>query len=189
VQDHSSENVTALLAEWRSGSESAFNRLVPHVMPELRHLASLYMGRERSGHTLQTTALVNEAWLRLLDQNGWEWDNRAHFFAAAARMMRNILVDYARSRRTTKRGGNVQVVEFADALAMSAQRSDYLLMLDEALDKLARTDARKSRVVELRFFGGMNVEETATVLGVSPNTVITDWRLAKAWLRREIESA
>jgi RNA polymerase sigma factor (TIGR02999 family) len=187
VQEAFRDDVTELLLEWRTGSESAFERLVPHVMPELRRLAACYMRGERTGHTLQTTALVNEAWVRILQQSGG-WDNRVHFFAVAARMMRHILVDHARCRASGKRGGDVRPIAFDDALAISEARSEYLLLLDEAMKKLARLDDRKSRVVELRFFGGMNVEETAQVLGVAPNTVIRDWRLAKAWLRREIES-
>lgn len=183
------ENVTDLLLEWSKGKESAFERLAPHIMPELRQLAACYMRGERPGHVLQTTALVNEAWLRLAGHGNVVWDNRAHFFAAAARIMRQILVDYARARSSAKRGGGAEAVLMEDALVISKERSEYLVLLDEALLKLARTDDRKSRVVELRFFGGMNVEETAQVLGVSPNTIIRDWRLARAWLRREIDSA
>lgn len=188
MQKPSAENVTELLIEWSNGNESAFERLVPYVMPELRQLAACYMRGERPGHMLQTTALVNEAWLRLVDQTRATWENRAHFFAAAARIMRHILVDHARSQGRARRGGGAQLIVFEDALEISEERSEYLLLLDEALQKLARTDARKSRVVELRFFGGMTVEETAQVVGVSANTVIGDWRLAKAWLRREIAS-
>ena len=188
LQEPFNENVTELLLEWRNGSESALARLTAYVMPELRRLAASFMRGERPGHTLQTTALINEAWIRLVDQASSAWENRAHFFAVAARIMRHILVDHARSRRSSKRGGNVEAIDLTDALAMTEERSEYVLHLDEALQKLQRTDARKSRVVELRFFGGMSVEETAQVLGVSANTVIADWRLAKAWLRREIES-
>jgi RNA polymerase sigma-70 factor, ECF subfamily len=183
------ENITELLVEWRNGSESAFERLVPFIMPELRQLAAGYMRGERSGHILQTTALVNEAWVRLADQSTGKWETRAHFFAAAARIMRHILVDHARSRNSAKRGRGVEPAVFEDALAMSEERSEYLVLLDEALLKLSHIDPRKGRVVELRFFGGMNVEETAEVLGVSANTVIRDWKLARAWLRREFDSA
>ena len=189
MQSASGENVTDLLIQWCNGDESALERLVPCVMPELRHLAAHFMRGERPGHMLQTTALINEAWLRLADQTRLTWNNRAHFFAVAARIMRNILVDHARSRRQAKHGGGAEPVTFDDALAFSDERSENFLLLDEALHKLALVDARKSRVVELRFFGGMNVEETAEVLGVSPNTIIRDWRLAKAWLRREMDSA
>jgi RNA polymerase sigma factor (TIGR02999 family) len=146
------------------------------------------MQGERRGHMLQTTALVNEVWLRLAGQGQVAWENRAHFFAAAACMMRRILIDHARTRGSAKRGGGAEEIVFDDALAMSDERPEDLLLLDEALRKLARDDPRKSRVVELRFFGGMNVDETAQALGVSPNTVIRDWKLARAWLRREIAS-
>lgn len=186
VQEQSGENLTELLIEWRNGSDSALDRLIPYVMPELRRLAGYYLRGERPGHILQTTALVNEAWLKLVQQTGTPWDSRAHFFAVAARTMRHILIDYARSRRSAKRGGEVPPIDFQDALAISDQRCEHLLLLDVALQKLARTDPRRSRVFELRYFGGMNVEETAKALDVSPNTVIHDWRFAKAWLRLEI---
>jgi RNA polymerase sigma factor (TIGR02999 family) len=187
-QKHSGENVTDLLVDWSNGNQSAFERLVPYVMPELRQLAGYYMRGERAGHMLQTTALVNEAWLRLIDQRRGTWESRVHFFAAAARIMRQILVDYARRRHSAKRGGDAAASAFDNALAIPDERSEYFLLLDQALQKLAQTDPRKSRVVELRFFGGMTVEETAQVIGVSANTVIGDWRLAKAWLRQEIGS-
>ena len=188
MQQPPDANVTDLLIQWSKGDESAFEHLVSYVMPQLRQLAACYMRGERPGHVLQTTALVNEAWLRLADQSQLTWTNRTHFFAAAARMMRNILVDYARSRDSVKHGGGAQPLVLDEALVLSNERSEDLLLLDQALRKLADTDHRKSQVVELRFFGGMNVEETAHVLGVSPNTIIRDWSLAKAWLRREMNS-
>ena len=180
--------VTDLLIQWGNGNNSAFERLVPHVMSELRRLAASYMRRERPGHVLQTTALVNETWLRLIDQSRGTWESRAHFFSAAARIMRQILVDYARSRRSAKRGGELQQIDFDDSLPVSEDHLEHYLFLDEALEKFALAYPRNSRVVELRCFGGMNVEETAHVLGVSPNTVIADWKFATAWLRREMGS-
>jgi RNA polymerase sigma factor (TIGR02999 family) len=188
MQGAEGENLTDLLLEWRHGKESAFQRLAPLIVPELHKLAAYHMQGERRGHMLQTTALVNEVWLRLAGQGQVAWENRAHFFAAAACMMRRILIDHARTRGSCKRGGGAEEIVFDDALAMSDERPEDLLLLDEALRKLARDDPRKSRVVELRFFGGMNVDETAQALGVSPNTVIRDWKLARAWLRREIAS-
>jgi RNA polymerase sigma factor (TIGR02999 family) len=150
-------------------------------------LAHRRLGRERAGHTLQTTALVNEAWLRLIDQKQMQWQNRAHFFAVAARMMRRILVDYARARNFEKRGGGAVQVTLDEALVVENERSADVVALDEALDALAKFDERKSRMVELRFFGGLSIEETAEVLGVSPGTVMRDWTLAKAWLHRELK--
>jgi RNA polymerase sigma-70 factor, ECF subfamily len=186
MQQPAQENVTELLNQWSNGNDAAFAQLVPRVMPELHQLAAAYMRGERPGHMLQTTALVNEAWLRVVGQPAQTWENRAHFFAAAARIMRHILVDYARTQGSAKHGGGLQGVDLDEALVISEDRSEYYLPLDRALQELERIDARKGRIVELRFFLGMTVEETAGVLGVSSNTVIREWRAAKAWLRREI---
>jgi len=181
-----SAHVTELLVAWSGGDSSALDRLVPLVHAELRRLARRQMRRERDGHTLQTTALVNEAYLRLVDLSRIRWQDRAHFFAMSARLMRRILVDHARSRQYVKRGGGAWRVTFDEALVASAEPAADLLALDEALQVLARVDARKSQVVELRYFGGLSVDETAEALHVSPETVMRDWRLAKAWLLREI---
>jgi RNA polymerase sigma factor (TIGR02999 family) len=156
------------------------------VYDELRRIAHRYVRRERDGHTLETTALVNEAYLRLVGQQKIEWQNRAHFFAVTAQVMRHILIDHARRRHYAKRGGEAQQVSFDDAALMSPERAAELVALDEALSELARLDARKSRVVELRYFGGLSLEETADVLDVSPMTVRRDWRAAKAWLYRAL---
>ena len=182
----SSHAVTELLLEWRQGEQAALERLVPLVYAELRRIAHRYMNRERIGHTLQTTDLVNEAYLRLIDASQVRWHDRAHFFAISAQLMRRILVDFARSRRYLKRGGGAQKVSFDEALAVSPGQGRDLVALNDALEALAMKDNRKSRVVELRFFGGLSVEETAAVLGVSVDTVHRDWRLAKAWLSREM---
>jgi RNA polymerase sigma factor (TIGR02999 family) len=179
--------LTEWLVAWSGGDESALERLVPVVHAELRRLARREMRRERDGHTLQTTALVNEAYLRLIDLGGVTWKDRAHFFAMSARLMRRILVDHARARRYQKRGGGAQVVPFDEELtAVNEPRAD-LVALDDALTALASLDPRKGQVVELRFFGGLSVEETAASLGVSEGTVLRDWRLAKAWLLHELE--
>ena len=179
--------VTQLLLAWSGGDGAALDRLTPLVYGELHRLARRYMGREPSGHTLQATALVNEAYLRLIDHNNVRWENRAHFFGVAAQIMRHILVDFARSRRNLKRGGDQRRVSIDEALAVSRERAPDLIALDDALKALEAVDRRKSRVVELRFFGGLSVEETAEVLKVSPETVMRDWRLAKMWLLRELE--
>lgn len=181
--------VTKLLLAWGGGDDAALRELLPLVHEELHRLARRYMYGERAGHTLQTTALVNEAYLRLIDSRRVCWQNRAHFFAISAQLMRRILVDFARSRRYQKRGGEAQKVTFDEALIMSPPRGRDVILLDDALNALAATDARKSRVVELRFFGGLSAEETAEVLKVSPDTVLRDWRLAKAWLAREMGKA
>ena len=181
-----SRRVTELLVAWSGGDESALEALMPLVHAELRRLARRQMRRERDGHTLQTTALVNEAYLRLVDLSRIRWQDRAHFFAMSARLMRRILVDHARSRQYVKRGGGAWRVTFDEALVASAEPAADLVALDEALQVLARVDARKSHVVELRYFGGLSVDETAEALHVSPETVMRDWRLAKAWLLREI---
>ena len=177
--------VTQLLIDWTNGSQTARDELMPLVYEELRRLAHRHMGRERPGHTLQTSALVHEAFMRLVDQNNVHWQSRAHFFAIAAQMMRRILVDYARHRRNLKRGGDPRQISLDEAIVSDA-RSAEVLALDDALKGLAKLDQRKSQIVELRFFGGLSIEETAGVLGVSPGTVMRDWTLAKAWLRREI---
>ena len=184
-----SQGITELLLAWSQGEQAALDKLVPRVHAELRRLAHRYMARERTGHTLQTTALVNEAYLRLINVEQVRWQNRAHFFAVSAQLMRRILVDFARSRNYLKRGGGAQKVTLDDALVVSREPGQDLVALDDALKALAVTDARKSRVVELRFFGGLSVEETAEVLKVSADTVTRDWRLAKVWLAREMGKA
>ena len=180
------QEVTQLLVAWRNGDQNARDELIPLVYQELHRLAHQYMSRERPGHTLQTSALVNEAFLRLADQRDIQWQNRAHFIGIAGQMMRRILVDYARNRGYAKRGGGTLQVSLDEDLIVSDERSADIVALDEALQSLARLDERKSRLVELRFFGGLSIEETAEVLGVSPGTVMRDWTLAKAWLRREM---
>jgi RNA polymerase sigma factor (TIGR02999 family) len=178
--------VTDLLLAWRDGDEQALEALMPLVHHELRRLARRHMKGERAGHTLQTTALVNEAYLRLVDLTRVQWHDRAHFLAMAARLMRRVLVDHARSRAYAKRGGGEPPVTFDESLALIGQARPDLVALDDALVALAALDARKGRVVELRFFGGLTVRETADVLGVSQETVLRDWRLAKVWLLREL---
>jgi len=181
------DNLTGLLIEWRQGDQAALNRLAPLVYDELRRMAHRYVQRERNGHTLGTTALVHEAYLRLAGQKKIEWQNRAHFFAVTAQVMRHILIDHARRRHYAKHGGNVQRVSLAEAELMSQERARELVELDEALDELANLDLRKSRVVELRYFGGLGLEETADVLEISVMTVRRDWRAAKAWLYRRMK--
>ncbi len=178
-------DVTRLLVAWGGGDDSAFEALAPLVYDELRRLARRSMGGERAGHTLQATALVNEAYLRLIDINQVQWQNRAHFFAMSARLMRRILVDFARAKHSQKRGAGAQQVSLDEALMVVNQGQD-LVAVDDALEALARVDARKSQVVEMRFFGGLSVEETAEALHVSPDTVKRDWKVAKAWLLREL---
>jgi len=177
--------VTDLLLAWGRGDESALAQLIPLVRVELHRLARRHMRGERRGHTLQTTALVNEAYMRLIDLNRVRWQDRAHFFAMSARLMRRILVDHARSRQFVKRGGGARKITFDDAL-VSLERSADLVALDDALQALAEIDSRKSQVVEMRFFAGLSVDETAAALHVSPETVLRDWRVAKAWLLREL---
>ena len=179
-------HVTELLLAWGSGDRVALDELVPLIHEELRRLARHQMRGERDNHTLQTTALVNEAFLRLVDLRRIRWQDRAHFLALSARLMRRILVDHARSRSYQKRGAGVAKVTLDESLIASPERGIDLVALDDALEDLARVDARKSQVVELRFFGGLSVEETAEALKVSPETVTRDWRLAKVWLLREI---
>ena len=182
-------NVTELLESWREGDPSALTRLTPLIYSELRRIAHRYTQREAQGHTLQTTALVNEAYLRLAKQEKANWQDHNHFFAATAQVMRHILIDHARRRRYFKHGGDLQRVPLDDALQISEQRADELIALDEALSELSELkeiDARKHRVVEMRYFGGLSLEETATALGVSEMTVRRDWRAAKAWLYRRV---
>lgn len=183
-----SDNLTGLLIEWRQGDKAALDKLTPLVYDELRRIAHRYVQRERNGHTLQTTALVNEAFVRLAGSENVAWQNRAHFFAVTAQVMRHILIDHARRRRYAKRGGEAQQVSLADADAMTPQRASDLVALDEALEELSRLDPRKARVVELRYFGGLSLEETAQALEVSPMTVRRDWRVAKAWLYRRMKA-
>jgi|SRR5215813_1726425 len=182
----SPHQVTQLLNDWSSGDQSARDMLMPLVYEELHQLAHRHMRRESPGHMLQTSALVNEAFVKLVDQRNVRWQNRAHFFGIAAEMMRRILVDYARSRNYAKRGGGVQHVSFDEGLIVSDERTNEIVKVHEALEQLAEFDPRKSQIVELRFFGGLNIDETAEVLGVSPGTVMRDWTMAKAWLRREM---
>lgn len=185
----SSHEVTALLFAWRGGDKDAYGRLFELMHSDLHRLARRYMAGERPGHMLQATALVNEAYLRLVEIDRVSWQDRAHFFAVAACVMRRILVDHARARHYQKRGGGAEKISLEDAILVSGQSGRELVALDDALSALAVMDGRKSRVVELRFFGGLNVDETAAVLGVSPDTVKRDWRMAKVWLLREMARA
>jgi RNA polymerase sigma factor (TIGR02999 family) len=185
----SPHEVTRLLQAWSAGEQGAFDKLVPVVYQELHRLAQHYMAQEQPGHTLQTTALVNEAYLRLVGGKQVSWQNRPHFFGVSAQLMRRILVDFARSRRSLRRGGDVQAVALEEALVVSPEPGADLVALDDALQALAAMDPRRGRVVELRFFGGLSVEETAEVLKVSVETVMHDWKFAKAWLQRELEAA
>jgi RNA polymerase sigma-70 factor (ECF subfamily) len=181
-------DITRLLHAWSDGDQTALERLLPLIERELHRLARNYMRREHPGHTLQTTALVNEAYFRLVDQKSVRWQNRAHFFAIAARIMRRILLNYARDRHRAKRGGGAVQVSLSEVAAVGEERSAELIALDEALVRLEEFDARKARVVELRHFGGLTAAETAEVLGVSVVTVERDWHAAKAWLAREVRS-
>jgi RNA polymerase sigma-70 factor (ECF subfamily) len=178
--------ITQLLVAWGHGDEGALTRMIPLVHLELQQIARRCMGQERGGHSLQPTALVNEAYLRLVDVQQMNWQNRAHFLAMAARLMRRILVDHARSKGCDKRGGGAAKITLDDALVVPSEPGRDLVALDDALEALARVDERKSRMIELRFFGGLSVEETAAVFDVSADTVKRDWRLAKAWLLREL---
>ena len=180
------QEITALLLAWGNGDKAALGQLMPLVYDELRRIAHRYLGRERVGHTLQSAALVNEAYLKLIGERQMDWQNRAHFFAVAAQLMRMILVDYARTRNRDRRGGGAQRVSLEDALAVADEQSADLVALDDAMKALAAFDERKSKVAELRFFGGLSVEETAEVLHISPVTVMREWRLAKAWLYRQL---
>jgi RNA polymerase sigma-70 factor, ECF subfamily len=181
-----SHEVTQLLLAWSAGDSAALDRLVPLVYAELHRLAKGYLRKEGAGHTLQTTALIHEAYLRLIDAKQVQWQNRAHFFGVAARLMRQILVAFARARGYQKRGGGVQRISLDEALVIDEGRDEDLVAIDEALEALAQFDARKAQVVELRFFGGLTEEEIAAALNVSPETVRRDWRLAKSWLRMKL---
>ena len=181
-----SRDITALLKVWAEGDTTALDRLVPLVHRELHRIARQCMAGERAGHSLQPTALLNEAYLRLADITHVAWQDRAHFFAMSSRVMRRILVDVARSKRYLKRGGGTPLVPLDDAMAVAVERGADLVALDLALEALAQIDHRKGRVVELRFFGGFTVEETGMALGISPETVNRDWQFAKSWLRREL---
>jgi RNA polymerase sigma-70 factor, ECF subfamily len=178
--------VTALLLELTQGNQAAAEKLVPLVYDELKRMAQRYMRRERSDHTLQTTALVHEAYLKLIQQRDVNWQSRSHFFGIAAHLMRRILLDHARGHLRNKRGGAVTILPLDEALTFSAGQSEELVRLDEALDRLSTIDQRQGKIVELRFFGGLSVEETSVVLGISPKTVKRDWALAKAWLYGEL---
>lgn len=185
----SPEEITALLLAWSRGQSSALDQLIPLVHDELHGIAKRYMRRERPGQTMQTTALVHEAYLRLIDSSRVQWQNRAHFFAIAAQLMRRILVDFARRRHNLKGGGDVKKVSLDEALVVSGETGEEMIAIDDALNTLASLDARQSQVVELRFFGGLSIDETAEVLKVSEGTVRRDWSLAKAWLHRELSGA
>lgn len=178
----SSQSITQLLIEWRGGDQTALDRLIPLVHQELRRLAHQYLKRERQEHTLQTSALVNEAYLKLVDHKGMHWQDRNHFFAVAAQAMRRILVDHARTRDALKRGGGLAMTNLDEAATVADTQAAELLALNDALDQLAHLDARKSRIIELRYFGGMTLEETAEVVGLSPTTVNREWKTAKTWL-------
>jgi RNA polymerase sigma-70 factor (ECF subfamily) len=182
----SPQQLTQLLQAWSEGDQAALDQLMPVVYQDLHRLAQRYMADEKPGHTLQPTALVNEAYLRLLDSAHPSWQSRAHFFAVCARMMRRILVDWARSRQALKRGSDVPPLELQEALAVTGRPGTDLVAVDDALQALAAVDPRKSQIVELKFFGGLSVKETAEVLQVSEETVLRDWKLAKSWLRREL---
>ena len=181
-----SHELTGLLNAWSQGDQTALEKLTPHVYKELHRLAHRYLSREARGHTLQTTALINEAYVRLIDSGQMDWQNRAHFFGVCAHLMRQILTDFARSRLSQKRGRGVEQVSLDESLEVPLEPRADLVALDEALSRLAAFDPRKSQVVELRFFGGLTAEEAAAVLKVSPDTVLRDWKLAKVWLHREL---
>lgn len=184
----SAEGVTELLIDWGKGDQAALEKLMPLVYNELRRLASNYLRRERASHTLQPTALVNEAYLKLIDQRNAQWQNRAHFFGISAQLMRRILVDHARQHQAVKRGGsNQQRLSITSAEEIAQQPAVDLLALNEALDELTLMDPQQSQIVELKFFGGLSIDETAEVLGISHATVERDWKMARAWLRRQLE--
>jgi RNA polymerase sigma factor (TIGR02999 family) len=182
------EEITQLLMNWSQGDKAALDQLVPLVYPELRRLAKRHMNRENPAHTLQTSALINEAYLKLVDQQNVQWQNRAHFFAVAAQVMRHILVDHARTRNYAKRGGGASKLPLDEAAALTERRATELIALDDALRDLARLDERRSQIIELRFFGGLSLEETAEVMNISPSTVQREWRAARAWLHHTIEN-
>jgi RNA polymerase sigma-70 factor, ECF subfamily len=180
------QDITQLLKDWSDGDREAPSQLMPLVYQELRRLADHYMSHERASHTLQPTALVNEAYLRLIDQTRVDWQNRAHFFGIAAQLMRRVLLDHARAHHAGKRGGAAKRLSLDEASILPEERASDLIALDEALEELAKLDERKSRIVELRFFGGLGVDETAEVLGIHRATILRDWAVAKAWLHREL---
>jgi RNA polymerase sigma factor (TIGR02999 family) len=184
----SDDDITALLVDWGNGDQSALDQLLPLVERELHRLAHSYMRRENPDHTLQTTALINETYLRLIDQRKVQWQNRAHFFGIAAQIMRRILLNYARDQNRQKRGGRAIHVSLSEAMIMPAEKDRELIALNDALTRLEELDPRKSRVVELRYFGGLSVEEAAEVLKIAPITVMRDWQFAKAWLARELQN-
>ena len=184
-----SHEVTQLLLAWNDGDQTALERLIPPVHAELHRIARRYMRTERAGHTLQTSALINEAYLRLVDVQQVRWQNRAHFFGIAGQLMRRILVDFARNRNYQKRGGGANQVSLDEAMVAAKERSDDLVALDEALSALSELDERKGRVVEMRFFGGLSEKEIAEALHVSQETVRRDWRLSKSWLRRRLSES
>jgi RNA polymerase sigma-70 factor (ECF subfamily) len=183
------DDITVLLASWRKGDRAALDRLAPLIRGELRRIAQRHLGRERKNHSMQPSSLVQEAFLRLLPDHDADWRNRAHFFAVASQVMRHVLVDYARQRRRVKRGGAAVHIPLEAAVVLSPDQVEQIVAVDLALERLAKVDERKSRVLEMRFFGGLSVEETAEALGVAPNTVIRDWNFARAWLRRELGGA
>jgi len=180
------QEITQLLLSWSKGDGSALDQLIPLVYPELRRMARAYMNREKSGHTLQTSALINEAYLRLVNQQEIAWQDRAHFYAVSAQIMRHILVDHARRYRRDKRGGGAEHLPLDETPVGCNERAVELMALDDALTRLAAIDARKSQIVELRFFGGLTVDETAEVMKLAPITIMREWRAAKAWLGREV---
>jgi len=183
----SPQEITQLLANWGRGDRSALDKLLPLVHAELRQIARRQISHERPGHTLQATALINEAYLKLLGQEGFEWHNRAHFFAVCAQIMRHILIDHARAHARDKRGGGALKVSLDDAdAAVAGEKAEHLIALEEALKFLERVDPQKGRIVELRYFGGLSIEETAEVLNISPRTVRREWQRSKAWLYRMI---
>lgn len=185
MSENSGAELTRMLLDWGKGDKAALDRLLPLVYEELRRLANHYMRRERPDHTLQTSALINEAYIRLIDVD-LAWESRAHFFGIAARLMRQILVDHARAHKQAKRGGNQHKTSLSEAIAIDNGEAAEVLALDEALNELAKLDIQQSRIVELRFFGGMTIEETAKILHISHATVERDWQMARAWLRREM---
>lgn len=183
-----SSEITSLLVAWSDGDEQALERLAPLVQDELRRLAKRYLGKERAGHTLQTSALINEAYLRMIEWKGLKWESRAHFFGLAAQLMRQVLVDYARQHQARKRGAGALKLTLDEAIDVTDEREVDLVALDDALAGLAKIYPRKCRIVELRFFGGLSIEEVAAALNISPRTVMREWSLAQAWLYRELRS-
>jgi len=184
----SSQNITEILIAWNKGEQSALEHLLPIVEKELRRIAHNYMRKERGNHTLQTTALINEAYLKLIDQRSVEWSNRAHFFALSAQIMRRILLNHARDRIAQKRGGGFEHLDFETIQIMTIEKGRELIALDDALDQLAKIDSLKSRIVEMRYFGGLTIDEVASVLQLAPVTISLHWRLARAWLKKEVRT-